>query len=482
MNPHYSSTRPFGDANQDIIVVIAYRNDLNIAWAMEYILACKKHNKYRRVLDLSHHNVCNETSPLVSLWNFLTKRKLVLPKYFSTWNASHQLPITISPRTTFTVLMKSFLESLKIMFRMTPDLNTEQTPEALVRSVHSSIANKLSTVNYIPFLHPLAIFYRVLAFSRAEHETQQILNQYESPLLIVPNGRFPVSAGAVYAAAQRKVMVKYLERGGSPGMLNVFDQSPHSMIERRESLERIWSSATSTFPDLAKAISRVYLDLRLAVDPHSGIQWNRRRNFSQSELIDKFSQGRSLIVFFTSTELEFAVFQEPSHPRYHPNQSTALQSLLEVIDSSRFAVVVRRHPQKKFSLFDRERQLWRTLRKENDLLWFGPRSTIDSYMLAKRAQFVFHFNSGIGAELIELGHEGVISLGPSPWLDPNSLASCGSSEQIEDRLRSNKKIDLREQVWKWGYFQVMAGTMFAEVEWRSGRMVLPADFQSLKDQ
>jgi len=368
------------------------------------------------------------------------------------------------------------------MFRITPDLHTEQTPEALLRSVHSSIANKLSTVNYIPFLHPLAIFYRVLAFSRAEHETQQILNENESPLLIVPNGRFPVSAGAAYAAAQRNVMVKYLERGGSPGMLNVFDQSPHSMIERRDSLERIWSSAASVFPDLAKAISKVYLDLRLAVDPHSGIQWNRRRNFSQSELIDTFTQERSLIVFFTSTELEFAVFQEPLHPRYHQSQFAALQSLLEVIDSSRFAVVVRRHPQKRFSLLDRERQLWRTIRKENDLLWFGPRSKIDSYMLAERAQFVFHFNSGIGAELIELGHKGVISLGPSPWLDPNSPASCGSSKQIEDRLRSNESTDLREQVWKWGYFQVMAGTVFAEVEWRSGRMVLPADRQSLIDR
>jgi len=432
LGPEFTSIDPFIRKQGRIVVVHCYNTDLNLAWTIEYINLIVPKTRVELVLDLSIKNVCNETSSRSYIGRVLKGRQRWRSTYLERYLRQHGINGVRPLKLRRSIIGKALSCLIGIWLNWNPRLQRNpKIPVSLYRSVHSSMANKLSTVYYRPFFHPFALFRRILAYWNSHQNTTEILlNTGHDYGVIIPNGRLPVSAGAAQAARDLNLDTRYLERGGSPGMLDVFSESPHSMQERRNAVMRNWERGLSAFPELCVQIAKDYFSLRREGDPHSGISW-QRKNVRTIDLPEEIQSSHEQVwCYFTSTELEFAVHQEEVNHKYFENQRDAILALVESIQEKPVKLIVRRHPQRKWKWFDKERKLWASIRHHKQVIWIGPKDAINSYDLGLKSDIVFHFNSSIGPELIALGHKNVITLGPTSWLAPESDKSCGSTDQI----------------------------------------------------
>ncbi len=468
MLQEYTSVDPFLKQQEKVKIIHCYNTDLNLAWTIEYVKASQRPSHTFDILDMSQWNVCNETIIRFYLWNKFRMKIHSRSRYLTSRMKTLGIFVIHPKRMTFDALSHSIRTFGKIYFRWSPN-TTEQLSlsSALVRSVHSSLSNRFGTLHYRPLFHPIAVGRRILAFYYSYFVTRQfLLREKTESGVVIPNGRLPVSAGAALAARELGLPVRYLERGGSPGMLDVFSISPHSMEERREAVTRIWDIGQSIFPELSQQISADYFHLRRKLDPYSGVSWQKDSSPDRTLGHLQKHSGKQVWCYFTSTELEFAVHEEPGSTNYFENQTLAVQELVSLIGHDEVVLVIRRHPQKKWRLLDKERYLWRSLRRNPKVIWIGPKDSINSYQLGMEADVVFHYNSSIGAELIFLGHRRVLTLGPTSWLPPK--LSLGGQLDFQAISATETATHLEHAV-KWAFYQVMAGSIFTEVEWFNGR-------------
>ena len=468
----FCSTNPFFGNRSSILVFNCFRTDLNVAWTIEYCHLAKKTEEQVNVevFDLSIRNIVNESRPLVFLWQLIQKRQKSLPNFLKEWCFQNNLLYRRSKQVSLKYIWLACKNTPKLLLSSQPKTSSNnEFLDHLFRSTHSSMANALHTVHYIPFLHPGRIILRSLSFCRSFVAALQELKSGAYTGFIIPNGRFPAAAGVLCAATLHNMPVRLLERGGCPGMLNIFDQSPHSMAERRKALRRFVSQKSHIFPELLSAITQTYFENRRSLDSTSGVNWQKDAHLDISTELKRLANERRIVTFFTSTELEFAVFNEPKGARYHDNQASAVRSLTRALNPEDNLLVIRRHPQRRWSVWDHERRMWSKIRKSREIYWVGPKEPVNSYELGKASDVIAHFNSGIGPEFLFEGHPCVITLGPTPWLDDSSIFSCGNEEQILDALNSLSLDSDNTSASNWGLFQTLIGSVFQVIEWRNGK-------------
>ena len=342
-------------------------------------------------------------------------------------------------------------------------LSSKRLPNELKKSVHSTIGGYLRSVNYLPFMHPYLMFRTIVSFSLSENLVRTHLEDNSYCQIIVGNGRLVNPAGALCAARALQIATLIVERGAKPGMLDTYLYSPHSKTERRNQLERLWMT-TDAVDRVSKAIE--YLLVRKKQDPISGVAW--QRNMTPG-FIPNWSREFS-ICFFTTTELEFAVFGDPIEKNEFSTQLEAITALAENLDRAKWQIFVRRHPYPgKRPLIDPEAKIWRKLSVFPHVTIIDPDSKIDSYELGNKVDLVAHFDSSIGPELIHAGKTPVVTMGPSAWEDLESDYYIRKKEEISEEHLLRLKIRPTEDIYKWALYMASFGEHFQVIEWQQGK-------------
>jgi len=469
---HFDFDAPFNSyaTKGPIIVFHTYPNDLYTSWVLEYVnfLTSKSKKSNVWIVDCATFAPHKEMTSLALLKRF----------FLRTNQNSNLLLRYIAEKTSSELLTcRADWKGLKFALRiskailMSPStrawLSLEKLPFSLRRSVHSSMSNKYGTLYYRPLFHFAGILARSLSYYSSLHRASEIIKQVRPKYVVVCNSRLPNSAAAVEAARELGIRILFLERGGTPGLYNVFEHSPHATRARTNACEQMWKKNSGEAGQVAREIASTYIELRRQIDPNSGKSWNHERKVSS--YIDQVrNEGYSKVcVFYTTTELEVAVYGDETPQNDFADQGEALRALDEVLDLD-WAIVVRRHPAKvrKFRK-DPEAETWRGLSRKR-IFWIEPSSRIDSYDIAERADLACHWDSSIGAEIVYMQTTPVLTFGPNFW-NGEEIENVRNKEALIHTLSRKLRVAPIESALKWGLYSAMAGRPFSLVKWRRGQ-------------
>jgi len=456
------------DHSHRILICNSYATDLYLSWSIEVWERLKLENLVEvGFLDVSAISGDSQLSVGARLKRLLRGKmsleglvaRCYLPK------EDHHLFMA------FWRIKRMQIKSLFSLIKITAQIARAKTVEdflsirdfnsSALRSTHSTLAGKLGTVEYSPRKYILRISRYLLSYSLIKNLVNQIVNDSDYCQVTVGNGRLLNSAAALDGAQNISRLI--IERGAMPGMLDSYSFSAHSMSERRNHVNLSWLSADK---EIAERVAEEYLETRRIRDPISGVKWTSRQ---RSGLVPDFEEGKKVCVFYTTTELEFAVFFDASKPDEFSTQREALLALVECLDERKWKILVRRHPYSRALKSDPEGRNWDVFSKFANVSFIPPDSAIDSYALGARADLVAHFNSSIGPELIYQGHCPVITLGDNSWEPLNSNYLLRTKSRLRDFLSSDYPVRPKSDAYKWAYYSATFGEKFRIVEWKKFR-------------
>ena len=470
----YDAEAVSGEKVRSILVVHSYPNDLYLSWVIEYLNEIINRNRgiNIKVIDVATHAWHRESNWKSEIKKYLMSTKNNSTEIFKYFNKKKQIEFITIKKDWISPIIKlmKIMRKVNNIPNVNSLLNSDIFTREQARSIHSSLANKFWTIYYEPKKHKLRTAIRALSYELVyEAVTNEMLrNKYDQ--VVVCNGRLPNSAGAAQASKDMNVEVRFLERGGTPGMLNIFQISPHSMAERYLNCLQLWEDYSKDHKVLGETISKSYIKLRSGFDPIAGKSWTKQMIDENGEKKHLIKERKYLCVFYTSTELEFAVYGDVTKPQEFKNQREALNWLLDFL-SDDWQIVVRRHPHKINRFFQRkdpEAQLWHGLDKDPRVIIVKPDSSLNSYELAMEANLVCHFNSSIGAEIALLNSVPVLSLGQTYWDDRVEIEKL-KLKDFELNMSENNRSKQLERALRWGLYSAIAGRPFKIIKWRNQR-------------
>jgi len=407
----------------------------------------------------------------------LLRRKVLFPRgfssnFFAIAKYFNSTPLSLKPKKSSHLVNKYFITDIKLAIKVfgikkSGDfLKDSRFPLELRKSVHSTVAGYLKTIIYNPTRHWFLMARTILSFVNSERLISGLLLSANYCQVVVGNGRLVNSAGAVLAARKQGISTLIVERGARPGMLDTYAFSAHSKIERQEQMMNLWNSFD---PSSRIKSAEEYLEIRRVMDPISGIHWQRNMNPGS---VPRFSKPNTFC-FFTTTELEFAVFGDPIEPGSFETQVEAIIAVAESLNPIDWEVVVRRHPYSgKTPRVDPEAEIWNRLAGFSHVSIISPDSDVDSYALGNAATVVAHFDSSIGPELIYLNRTPVISMGPTFWEKENSPYAIRTKAQLSTMQLKSTPLRPISDVYPWALYMAKFGEPFKVVNWHQGKAFL----------
>jgi hypothetical protein len=262
------------------------------------------------------------------------------------------------------------------------------------------------------------------------------------------------------AAKQLNLKTLVIERGARPGYLDTYRISPHSNVERRTHAIQAWS----TLPEhVAIKNANLYLNLRQEFEPISGIKWNRNM---ETGLVPPLNNLKQTCVFYSSTEIEFAVFGDDTDEIHFKTQREAVLALARNLNPEKWDLIIRRHPYRdRVYKRDPEARLWSEFVNYPNIRIIGPESRIDSYALAREANLVVHFNSSMGPEVVFMQCTPVITMGPTMWEKVDGIFNCQTELKLIEALRGDLSVRPISDIWLWANYWHKFGEEFLVVEW-----------------
>lgn len=456
-----------------ILIINGYRNDLNLAWSYEYLLRVSRIPQTEvSVLDIS--GLCVDKQMKFTA-RILRKGRLFLDnktlrKLFNQ-SSKTLIPFRIGALDILSQVPK-FLESMLVTKRaVTPSLFPGNEKW---KSVHSTFSTEIGSVEYRGIRTWARRLILATSFDQALRICTETLLSKEYCQVVVGNSRLVNAAGAMKAAQTQGVPTLVLERGARPGMLDTYAKSPHSFSERYDHAVNFWNACNQATRERE---AQLYLDLRREYEPISGIKWSRNM---ESGLLPKLNPEKKNCVFYSSSEIEFAVYGDQVEDGVFKTQLEAFEALHKSLNPKEWTLILRRHPyQNDKKRSDPESKLWSRFYRESNVVIVPPDSKIDSYALAQHANLVAHFNSSIGPEIIALECTPVITLGPNMWESPESPYLCNTNEKVVRFIASPLQTRPKSDVFIWAKYWDGFGERFQEVKWTppkafiNGKRILP---------
>ena len=451
--------------NHKILICNAYSTDLYLSWSIEIYERLRKFSNCSiDFVDLSVTSFDSQISRMAKL-----KRRLTNKSKVSRLQASLYLPAGPNYRIfRLANILSSYLSSLIdlsgsflkiISARKVPDfLEISQVDTHALRAAHSTLAGKLGTIEYSPRQKAFHLFLYLLSFYSIKRLMQDLVAKSKYCQVVVGNGRLlnPAAALSGLSSDTNRLII---ERGARPGMLDTFKISPHSMSERLLQVQDFWNkSPVATRHEVAEK----YLETRRVMDPISGIKWTENQRSGE---IPPINSAKSICVYYTTTELEFAVFVDEHERGEFVNQRQAVQALIDCLDPEEWTIYIRRHPYSQNTKKDPERKLWQHFANYQNVRMIEPTSNIDSYALGKVANLIAHFNSSIGPELIFQGSCSVITMGDNYWENVESDFLVRSVDRLKDFLSKPMVTRPKEDAYPWAYYLAKFGESFELVDW-----------------
>lgn len=449
--------------NHEVVLVNAYRTDLYLAWSVEaaYRLAKESHVSLH-IVDLSEICMDKQMSGVAKYWRTFRKKKdsKAIVQLFSRYTNS----ILICKEFSAYIIFRNFAQVLRFHFKRVKLFDTNSVKW---KAVHSTFATEVATVEYSLFTNIVRLSVLATSFDQSYTQTTKFLAVDKYCSVLLGNSRLVNAAGCMAASKNRGVETLVLERGARPGFLDTYRISPHSNKERKIHAIQLWSSLPENTA-IDNAIS--YMKLRQEFEPISGIKWNRNM---ESGLTPPLNPLKKTCVFYSSTEIEFAVFGDTPAESEFKSQSEAVQALIRNLDPNEWDVVIRRHPyrDRKYSK-DPEGRLWREFAQLPNITVIGPESKYDSYALVQKANLVAHFNSSMGPEAIFMQSTPVITMGPTMWEEDDNPYNCTTEHKLIQLINSNFSVRPISDVWVWANYWNSFGEAFCEIKWIPPRAFL----------
>jgi hypothetical protein len=290
-------------------------------------------------------------------------------------------------------------------------------------------------------------------------------------LVMVPNGKIISASAIVRTLRALGQKVQILESGATPSRLQVWEHSAQSQSEADILMAQMWGNAAERLRDQI-AIS-YFKDRRDSnrLDPYHNVSW---ASLTMPMLLPSIEPNKKVVTFYSSSQIE-QVGADPIPEGNFKNQGEALLALLQLLDPREWIVFLRKHPIPNGSktFFDDENDIWQTLESFTHLRIIDSKSKVDSFALASVSEFVLHFNSSIGPEIIYAQLAPVITTGPTSWTSLRAGFTGTSFKELEEVLmmknitKSNPK-----DVLPWGYFHAQFGSEFKVVTLEKGKWTL----------
>jgi hypothetical protein len=211
----------------------------------------------------------------------------------------------------------------------------------------------------------------------------------------VLNGRFPQQRAVLEAALAAGRDIRHFEKGDRPDTYWLAD---HSALDRMATQANVDAVLAHLSPEESLEVGRTWRDRRAK----GGAANIYTRFFSAEEpSADTATTGRS-IVFFTSSQDEFAALGPEWHIQSWSDQWEAFESILDRLSGAGTRFYLRVHPNfatKSHASFLRERERIEALARNHqdlEIIWHDEK--VNSYALIDAADVVVVWDSTVGLE------------------------------------------------------------------------------------
>lgn len=282
--------------------------------------------------------------------------------------------------------------------------------EVIEQSIKSSLMSLLGTDRPLKFA-PLSLILRKKLLWQAEYSThfiKELLYQNHYCCVIVPNGRFPTQAGALYVAQKKEIPTLIYERGFAENTYYLSDARPQDFYALVKDAEKYKPS------NLLLEEARIWFEsrqIRGGKNPFSN-RWSRKLQTQKSYSYDTEVSGglvKTLSIFTSSQDEFWALGKLWPKPLWN-DQFEAFQWIIRQtlsLTPKLNRIILRMHPNtlnKSPGYILREALNVKSIRKSFpniQVVW--PQSKINSYSIVKSSDLVCVWDSTIGVEAMFLG-------------------------------------------------------------------------------
>ena len=435
------------------LVVSCYKWDWQQVLTLEGALELKNLGFKVDLLELSGFNV----NPFKEAMKILTSKSVRISKKIKTLE---KYQITVN-RPFFLIFVGNIGIKLMLFFR----IKVFKKLGARWNIVYPGLVDLTGDINVNPEENRRLVRSALIqdyVFGKVLHNWSKDKPKYDFVLIV--NGRFPLNRASAFFFKQRASEVQYIEYGANRNKFQMYRVSPHSMKNRQDLFERFMLSSMS-LSEKNHLVGKDFFEKRRNFDSQANINWTRHM---KNSILPKFDVSKKTCTFFPTSEKEFAGVRDEVLRGEFENQFDALTTLIESLGTE-WEIFVRRHPAAKDDSIDPEAKIWAKFRSFNNVHIIEPGSNIDSYELGLNSDLVAHFSSFIGPELIFLGHQNVITLGPTEWKSLDSTRHLGSASKLNEYIKSHANTRPEVDICLLGYYMATFGKDFRQYRWIEGK-------------
>jgi hypothetical protein len=273
-------------------------------------------------------------------------------------------------------------------------------------------------------------------------------------VVITFNGRFATSKPIVAAAEQAGIVVLRHERGCTYSHYEIFSDAIHNFGYIRRRIQQSWAAAD---PQDSVLLGHQFFQRRRGGD---GIGWYSFTAGQEKGLVPDRTFGKRRLVYFSSSDDEYAAVADAYEPGPWPDQLSAVQDLIFAHSAyTDLELVIRVHPH-LVKKSDAERHRWAQL-GQTGVRVIAPNENVDSYALIDTADLVASYGSTIGMEAAYWGKPGIL-LGPCAYRGSGAVFEPADKKEIEALLDPQRPLVAppQERCLPYGHYFLTYGRKF----------------------
>lgn len=279
-----------------------------------------------------------------------------------------------------------------------------------------------------------------------------LLQQQKPDRLVTFNGRFVTSKPIFEAAKKLGIPVLRHERGATFDRYACFEDAIHNYAYIARRIATAWDEADTT---TREALGHEFFTRRRSGD---GLYWYSFTTGMQQGLVPPRIAGKRRVVYFSSSDDEYAAVSDVYTPGFWPNQLAAVRSLIAQCEAlSDSELVLRIHPNMAIKS-QAEQQRWLSL-KGNNLCLIAPQEPVDSYALIDSADIVVSYGSTIGMEAAYAGKPSVL-VGPCAYAGSGAVYEPVNDATLKTMLTTPLAPLDPTSCLPYGYYNLTFGTKF----------------------